>query len=229
VPDDPLHRRVRAELDGLGLDPGALRTPALRSAIRRRRRTTGWGAAGAAALLAATAAVAGAAGLPSGRPVTVVPAHSATAVAPDQTRLSCGQPVNPEPGPDLLLSASPRRASVEGPGIVELTVTLTNSTASTLRGSTGHLDVTVYRDGHVVAEPSGKRLIAYQVDLPPGASMPLTGGLALQDCRDSGPPVMPPPVTLPAGTYQVYAEATLLTGTGEPMIIQGGPWPLTVG
>jgi hypothetical protein len=241
VPDesaDLLHQRVRAELEALDLNTRALTTPALRAAIRGRRRAAGWRAAGAGVLLVAGAAVGVTALLTSGQSTVVIPGGTMIqepTAATEATPPGCGQLPGIQPARDGLLTA-PKEASLDGPGIVELTVTLTNTTGAPLKGTTGHMDVTVVQDNRIVAPPSAKRDIGFAVDLAPKASMTLTGDVALQDCRAGSaiPEVSGkqhvdlPAVSLPAGTYQLYGEVTVFTDSGQPTIFRGGPWPLTL-
>jgi hypothetical protein len=112
------------------------------------------------------------------------------------------------------------------------TVTVTNRGATAVAGTTAlHPDITVAKDGEVVATPAGIRDVGVAVDLAPGASQRFEAMVSLERCARGNESTSTSP--LAPGTYQVYAAQRFdLRDADHPqgfaVVVQGGPWSLRV-
>ncbi len=145
----------------------------------------------------------------------------------------CGEPVAGWESSDkpLAMTASfPARVAIGTDEMLRGTVTVTNRGDEHLRGITAaHPEVTVARDGTVVALPVGLRLAALVIDLPPAASQVFDAVATLRPC-DAG---AEPDARLPPGDYQLFASQQFdldhpVRGGGNLVVVRGGPWEISL-
>jgi hypothetical protein len=130
----------------------------------------------------------------------------------------------------LAMTASfPARAPAGGAEMLRGTVTVTNRSDSHLSGTgAAQPDVTLARDGKVVALPLGLRLVAAVIELAPGAGQSFEAVASLRPC-DAGADRQ---ARLRPGSYQVFASQRFDIDPAGPnrrqVVARGGPWDLTL-
>lgn len=224
-------------LDGVaaeGRDLVDLDEPDLVRRIRTRRRrsriiVTASGLATAAVI--ATAAVAVVPEL-RGQEPTVASDGGVSEASEGVSGLSrttgCGALISGAPRSDapVKLAATGPLTPAANPDFAKIDVQVTNTGATALDATTAQdgPDIVVVRDGVVVGTFSGGRDAARQVQLKPGETMTFEPAVSLRRCDAASAQTGQ---RLAAGSYQLYAVQTFRpTGGGEPVEVQGGPWPV---
>lgn len=158
------------------------------------------------------------------------PGDPAEPAAPAQLTLGgCGAEVrgSVQAGAPLTLSASLPAAAVDRASELRIAVTVTN-TGPPLRAVTAaHPDLTVVRNGVVVATPAGIRDVGVILDLPTGQSHTFDSPVSMVDCARAGGNTAGP--LLDAGIYQLYAVLRLDAqsgGNSGVIEVPGGPWTI---
>ncbi len=166
-----------------------------------------------------------------GSTATMSTATTPPSAAPSQA--GCGDPVA-----EWVSSEAPLAMTASFPGEVRVgTEELVRGTVSVTNRSEGHLhgtsaaqpDISLARDGKVVALPVGLRLVAVVIDLAPGASRTFEAVASLRPC-DAGVGTQS---RLPPGSYQLFASQQFDLGDPagsdrQKLLVRGGPWTLTL-
>lgn len=228
-------RDVRDLLDRLAEhapDPAEVFDAALMTRIRRRRRARSVVAA-TGVTLAATATVGtiavGQFGWLSGWVTNGE--GTAPATQPGVALGGCGSRISPAPASGLRLEMTadmPSTITANAEGYVRGTATLTNRSQEAIRGITGRRpEVTVSRDGIVVATPAGSRDAGKGVNLAPGAIKAYELIVNVRACSreyagDNG--------LLQPGRYTLHGQLDVRVqerdgrAVDEQSTVQGGPW-----
>jgi hypothetical protein len=131
-------------------------------------------------------------------------------------------------GAALTMSAAvPAQGLDRAGGNALIPVIVTNSGPAVRAVTATHPDITVVRNGVVVATPAGIRDAGTLVDLPVGQSHTFDTPIDLTDCADTGSAA----AILGPGVYQFYAVQRFdvqPTGAspGYTVEVQGGPWSI---
>lgn len=242
--EDEVGRRVNEYLEGATWPDGTLDARRIYGRVMMRRRARMASAALLSTGLLAAGVFVSISLARGGSVVTTAPAdgvNGRTSVSGETTSRSivpqpvCGKAMPTFPDSPLLHGAHLSVRS-SGPGIERATATLTNTTDSQMLGMAGSLLTAVVKDGVVVSINTGGRSIGYTVDLKPGQSVQLVGGLNLVDCTKSSSS-SPDSATTPsgqrrlvAGNYAYYAWTKVLGSTNhvDDHLAWGGPWTLTI-
>lgn len=114
--------------------------------------------------------------------------------------------------------------------LAQIEMRVTNLTDSALRVSTNGsgADMTVAKNGIVVATPAGRRDAGVTFPLEPGASRAYKSTVSLRRCDSS------PSGSIDPGRYELYAVQPFFlnleaTCDRSPIVVQGGPWDIEVG
>jgi hypothetical protein len=209
----------------------------------RLRRTAQWGSAAAAVVLIAGTSWAVAANRNTSDSVLIAgPGMSASASASfgGFALAPCGgtvRTVAPAESPFTISAVVPGTVSTASGGQLRFPVTVTNTSSVTRYGRVQPPDVTLAQDGKVASAGMARTLIAlkeYEFVLQPGESKTVEALNWLKQCSPGDPPAHPTGAALPVGSYSVYLEQHVQTGTTrdeatwEEVVIQGGPFTTTI-
>jgi hypothetical protein len=212
----PLFRKADADLPRLDVDVILERS-------RRRRKPRVAAVASVLGLAAVGILSTGAYGLGHlavGTSGSTSSSVSAPAAQPHRGDATCGavtaQTSSPPTPPSARgLTASVRFAAVYAGESARGTVTLINSGASTVTGSTGSPIVTLSKNGRVVWQSATGGSEGYSVKLAPGESMTLEADLEAGECA-------------PTGHYQVVATIAVDVANGTTATVTTTPTTLSI-
>ncbi|HET6292746.1 MAG TPA: hypothetical protein VFG33_05210 [Kribbella sp.] len=168
-----------------------------------------------------------------GDPTTTPHADSRAPLdAADPLLPNCGKRLYWQPRQDLPLQITatiPTEPLTEqlAWGLTQVDMRVTNVSDTALRVTTGRgAHLTLVKDGLVVATPAGQRDSAHTFNLEPGASRHYKSAISLRRCGSDPPSTVP----LEPGTYQLYAAQPFTLGEDRQtwLVVQAGPWPVTV-